>query len=89
MGGEIDEAGIVKMVPCSLEIGKELHSDVGPIVQARSLQQFIRNSEAERANEIKRSAGCGARSRNVAGVLWYFRLVEKNLEHRANRSGQA
>ena len=63
-----------------IEIGIELHADIRPVIEARSLELLVRNSKTKRSDQIKRRMGSGTSPRNIPSVLRYFGLVEEDAE---------
>lgn len=52
MGGKIDQPRVRYVIVRGLEIGIRFHPHIWPIIQARALEQFVGNTEAERFDKI-------------------------------------
>ena len=51
-----------------------------PVIQPRALQLSVVDGKAERFDEMKRRAGCGAGARNVAGILWDLGFEQDDVD---------
>ena len=51
-----------------------------PVIQPRALQLAVVDGKAERFDEMKRRAGCGAGARDVAGVLRDLRFEQDDVD---------
>jgi hypothetical protein len=56
-----------------------MHIHKRPIVQAGSFEVSVAKGEAQRLNEVKGEIEASAEPGDVAGVGWYFRLIEYNF----------
>lgn len=70
LGGEIVDLGARVLRGEVREVFVVGDVQLMPVVQARALQLAVVDGKAERFDEMKRRAGCGAGARDVAGILW-------------------
>lgn len=68
--GDFPEGGI--------EVGKDLHMHVGPVIKSGAFELPVANAEPERLDKVERRMSGGACPCNIARVGGYFRLIKKN-----------
>ena len=56
-----------------------------PIIEPGALERTIVDGESERLHEMQRAAGCGAQSRDVAGIRGNLGLDEHDVQGRVRR----
>ena len=71
--------------PIGVEVGIEGRVRVNfqevPVIETRPFHIFVIQRKTERFDQMERCPDGGAGSRNVAGILWNFRLVEYDVEN--------
>jgi len=80
VGRKVNQARMPYIHMSSVEIWIELHTDIRPVIEARSFELLVRNSKTKRPYQVQRRVGRGAGPCNIPGVLRYFRLVKKHAE---------
>jgi len=65
----------------SLERGPYLPVHMRPVIQPCAPQMLVVDDEAERLDKVELYARTCAKSRHVAGIRRYFRMIKHNMEH--------
>lgn len=81
LGGKVEETTVCLCLVKSFEIGMSMQDHFWPIIQARPAHSSVVQTKPGSTNNVKRGSGCRAESRDVAGVLRYLRLDERNTNH--------
>ena len=77
-GRKIYHAAMVDIATGCGKIGILFHSNVRPIIQARPFEIFVGDLETQRFDQVQGGMSGCAGPRDIAGVLRYFRLIEKD-----------
>jgi hypothetical protein len=79
--GKVQEATPCLCLVKSLEIGMSMQNHFWPIIQARPTHRSVVQTKPGSTNNVKWGSGCRAESRDVACVLRYLGLYERNTNH--------
>jgi hypothetical protein len=51
------------------------------IIKPGAAQLLVIQVKTQGFDQVKQAAGIGTQADNIAGIGWYFGLVENNIEH--------
>jgi hypothetical protein len=51
------------------------------IIKPGAAQLLVIQVKTQRLDQVKQTAGIGTQADNIAGIGWYFGLIENNVEH--------